>query len=108
MGTVVFDVDGKLLATAGVNDKAIRIWEMKSGTLVASLDGHRDVFLSVDADGCEKGELNPHGFPHQILSLARLPIPPFSRRQRRRAPVPTTRRGVGWWAPRGSNPEPAD
>ena|SRR5690606_24327131 len=28
---------------------------------------------------CERGESNPHGvLPHQILSLARLPIPPLS------------------------------
>ena len=28
---------------------------------------------------CERGDLNPHGFPRQILSLVRLPIPPLSR-----------------------------
>ena len=28
---------------------------------------------------CERGDLNPHGVTHQILSLARLPIPPLSR-----------------------------
>jgi integrase len=27
---------------------------------------------------CERGESNPHGFPRQILSLVRLPIPPLS------------------------------
>ena len=27
---------------------------------------------------CERGDLNPHGFPRQILSLVRLPIPPLS------------------------------
>ncbi len=27
---------------------------------------------------CERGELNPQGFPHWILSPARLPIPPLS------------------------------
>ncbi len=27
---------------------------------------------------CEKGDLNPHGLPRQILSLVRLPVPPFS------------------------------
>ena len=27
---------------------------------------------------CERGDLNPHGVTHQILSLARLPIPPLS------------------------------
>src|ERR1700730_5295393 len=29
---------------------------------------------------CERGESNPHGFPRQILSLVRLPIPPLSHR----------------------------
>jgi hypothetical protein len=28
---------------------------------------------------CERGDSNPHGFPRQILSLVRLPIPPLSR-----------------------------
>jgi hypothetical protein len=28
---------------------------------------------------CERGDSNPHAFRHQILSLARLPIPPLSR-----------------------------
>src|SRR5882724_1917557 len=27
---------------------------------------------------CERGDSNPHGFPRQILSLVRLPIPPLS------------------------------
>ena len=27
-----------------------------------------------------EGDLNPHGFPHQILSLARMPIPPSTRK----------------------------
>jgi len=27
---------------------------------------------------CERGESNPHGFPRQILSLVRLPVPPLS------------------------------
>src|SRR5208283_873408 len=27
---------------------------------------------------CERGDLNPHGFPRQILSLVRLPISPLS------------------------------
>src|SRR6185437_2221494 len=28
---------------------------------------------------CERGDSNPHTFRYQILSLARLPIPPLSR-----------------------------
>ena len=27
---------------------------------------------------CERRDSNPHGFPRQILSLVRLPIPPLS------------------------------
>jgi hypothetical protein len=30
------------------------------------------------ANDCERGDSNPHAFRHQILSLARLPIPPLS------------------------------
>ena len=30
------------------------------------------------AGKCERRDLNPHGFPHWILSPARLPIPPLS------------------------------
>src|SRR5207247_5028846 len=29
---------------------------------------------------CERRDSNPHGFPHGILSPARLPVPPLSRR----------------------------
>ncbi len=28
---------------------------------------------------CERGDSNPHGLPHRILSPARLPVPPLSR-----------------------------
>src|SRR6266403_2614962 len=35
--------------------------------------------LSLEArTWCERGDLNPHGFTRQILSLVRLPIPPLS------------------------------
>ena len=30
---------------------------------------------------CERGDSNPHGFPRQILSLVRLPIPPLSQKR---------------------------
>ena len=30
--------------------------------------------------GCERGDSNPHRFPYKDLNLARLPIPPLSRR----------------------------
>src|SRR5215469_14160747 len=33
---------------------------------------------------CERGDSNPHGFPRQILSLVRLPIPPLSHGQNQR------------------------
>ena len=32
---------------------------------------------------CERRDSNSHGFPHQVLSLARLPIPPHSHRSSR-------------------------
>src|SRR5262249_51949008 len=35
--------------------------------------------LKEDGTWCERGESNPHGFPHRILSPARLPVPPLSR-----------------------------
>ena len=35
-------------------------------------------FKLLECDWCERGDLNPHGFPRQILSLVRLPIPPLS------------------------------
>ena len=31
---------------------------------------------------CERGDSNPHTFRYQILSLARLPIPPLSQARR--------------------------
>ena len=37
-------------------------------------DGDADYAVS----WCERGDSNPHGFPRQILSLVRLPIPPLS------------------------------
>ena len=30
---------------------------------------------------CERGDSNPHGFPHWILSPARLPIPPLPQKE---------------------------
>jgi hypothetical protein len=35
--------------------------------------------ISGEGCWCERGDSNPHGFPRQILSLVRLPIPPLSR-----------------------------
>lgn len=42
--------------------------------LIASSDDHEV------STNCESRELNPDGLPHWILSPARLPIPPLSRR----------------------------
>jgi hypothetical protein len=35
-------------------------------------------FVWAGSSWCERGDLNPHGFTRQILSLVRLPIPPLS------------------------------
>src|SRR5216110_774420 len=32
--------------------------------------------LVLSSENCQEGDSNPYGFLHQILSLARLPIPP--------------------------------
>ena len=37
--------------------------------------------MLADRCWCERGDSNPHGFPRQILSLVRLPIPPLSHLQ---------------------------
>jgi hypothetical protein len=39
--------------------------------------------MNAKKDWCERGDSNPHGFPRQILSLVRLPIPPLSQAERR-------------------------
>ena len=38
--------------------------------------------VAAKKDWCERGDSNPHGFPRQILSLVRLPIPPLSHAHR--------------------------
>ena len=38
----------------------------------------RSTFMAIFGFWCERGELNPHGLPHWILSPARLPVPPRS------------------------------
>jgi hypothetical protein len=35
--------------------------------------------FQIDPGQCEEGDSNPHFFRNQILSLARLPVPPSSR-----------------------------
>ncbi len=45
------------------------------GTILGT-DQNRESFRS--CNWCERGDLNPHGFTRQILSLVRLPIPPLS------------------------------
>ncbi len=68
---------------------------------------------------CERGDSNPHGLPHRILSPARLPVPPLSRGHHpsagqapdppRQAPAPVSPPlrntpclpvGLGLWLPR--------
>ena len=39
---------------------------------------NRCVNIQQIEEKCERQELNLHGFPHWILSPARLPIPPLS------------------------------
>jgi hypothetical protein len=46
--------------------------------------GHNNTGVTLDHKKslvipCEEGDSNPHRFPYQILSLARLPVPPSSR-----------------------------
>src|SRR5258706_2626113 len=41
--------------------------------------GSQSVRCLLFAVWCERGDSNPHTFRYQILSLARLPIPPLSR-----------------------------
>ena len=60
---------------------------------------------------CERGDSNPHPLRDQILSLARLPIPPLSQRLfdytrcRRRAAYRTSRALLGEPSPRFHVPE---
>ena len=44
-----------------------------------SRSSRRKLFSYKELNQCERQELNLHGFPHWILSPARLPIPPLSR-----------------------------
>jgi WD40 repeat protein len=43
---VAFSPDGSLLASAG-GDKTVRVWEVKSGRLLATLEGHSEAVTSV-------------------------------------------------------------
>jgi WD40 repeat protein len=44
--TVAYSADGKFLAAAG-EDKAIRVWELKTGRVLHRMDGSPDAVLSV-------------------------------------------------------------
>ena len=41
IGALVFSPDGKILATGGMNDSHVKLWDYKSGTLLRVLEGHR-------------------------------------------------------------------
>src|ERR1051326_4856583 len=54
-------------------------FEFDSDLLASWGDVDKFGFLFVDSSiGCERGDSSPHTFRYQILSLARLPIPPLS------------------------------
>ena len=44
---VAFSPDGRLLASGGVNDYLVKLWNVKSGELIASLSGHFGTISSV-------------------------------------------------------------
>ena len=60
--------------------------ESQSGSCAPNEGGHNighnresQIRWLVVSYWCERRDSNPHGFPRQILSLVRLPIPPLSR-----------------------------
>ena len=44
---------------------------------------------------CERGDSNPHGLSHEILNLARLPVPPLSPYDREKSHKPKITRVDG-------------
>ncbi len=64
--------------TCGETVKLDRILE-RVGRNVNVVESDSRPIPSGRAADCERGDSNPHAFRHQILSLARLPIPPLSR-----------------------------
>src|SRR5689334_22258961 len=41
IGVLAFSPDGKILASGGMNDSAIKFWNYKTGKLLRVLEGHR-------------------------------------------------------------------
>src|SRR6266480_6133136 len=56
-----------------VGSAAVRLFPLNSFVLTSDLRS-----LNLRCAWCERGDSNPHTFRYQILSLARLPIPPLS------------------------------
>src|ERR1043165_1525041 len=60
-------------------------FEFDSDLLASWGDVNKFGFHFVDSSiWCERGDSNPHTFRYQILSLARLPIPPLSPAKKRK------------------------
>src|SRR5581483_6403245 len=57
--------------------------------IVRCLSPHREKTVGCRRGWCERGDLNPHGITHQILSLARLPF-----RHSRKSRVAVSRRQI--------------
>src|SRR6185369_15407697 len=68
-----------LLADAIVRAAYLRGLDLDSYLLASWRDVYEFSFhLLISLQWCERGDSNPHTFRYQILSLARLPIPPLS------------------------------
>ena len=67
-----------LLADAIVRAANLRGFDLDSDLLASRRDVYEFSFHFYLFLWCERGDSNPHTFRYQILSLARLPIPPLS------------------------------
>src|SRR3954447_13398971 len=68
-----------LLADPIVRAANLRGFDLDFDLLASWRDVYEFSFHFVDSlQWCERGDSNPHTFRYQILSLARLPIPPLS------------------------------
>src|SRR5215470_19727592 len=67
-----------LLADAIVRAANLRGFDLDSDLLASRRDVYEFSFHCYSLQWCERGDSNPHTFRYQILSLARLPIPPLS------------------------------
>src|SRR5215470_18053933 len=70
-----------LLADAIVRAANLRGFDLDSDLLASRRDVYEFSFHCYSLQWCERGDSNPHTFRYQILSLARLPIPPLSHNQ---------------------------